>query len=46
MQLMLNTMIKLPFSMLKKFMFGNVEINKNVDINNIEVGYREKKKKK
>lgn len=46
MQLMLNTMMKLPFSMSKKSMFGNVEINKNVDTNNIEVGHCEGKKKK
>ena len=46
MQLMLNTMMKLPFSMSKKSMFGNVEINKNADTNNIEVGHREEKKKK
>jgi hypothetical protein len=45
MQLMLNTMMKLPFSMSKKSMFGNVEINKNADTNNIEVGHREEKKK-
>ena len=38
--------MKLPFSMSKKSMSGNVEINKNIDTNNIEVGHREEKKKK